>query len=69
MIAKHLLTIIANEFTYDNQDKVNGYIQPVIYTFNKGKFVKDAVSIHYPHFTFLESEAPGFSAICSRSQS
>ena len=49
MIAKHLLTILANEFTYDNQDKVNGYIQPVIYTFNKGKFVKDAISVHYPH--------------------
>lgn len=49
MATKHLLTILANEFTYDNQNKVNGYIQPVIYTFNKGKIVKDAVSVNYPN--------------------
>lgn len=49
MITKHLLTILANEFTYDNQNNVNGYIQPVIHTFNKGKFVKDAININYPN--------------------
>lgn len=37
--AKKLLTIIANEFIYDDKDKIVDYGRPVIYSFNKSSFV------------------------------
>ena len=37
--AKKLLTIIANEFIYDDKDNIVDYGRPVIYSFNKSSFV------------------------------
>ena len=37
--AKKLLTIIANEFIYDDKDNIVDYGRPVIYSFNKSKFI------------------------------
>lgn len=37
--AKKLLTIIANEFVYDDKDNIVDYGRPVIYSFNKSSFV------------------------------
>jgi 2-hydroxy-3-keto-5-methylthiopentenyl-1-phosphate phosphatase len=37
---KNLIHIIANKFTYDHNNKVNGYSEPFVYTFNKGEILK-----------------------------
>lgn len=37
---KNLIHIVANRFVYDSQDKVCGYTEPFVYTFNKGETLK-----------------------------
>jgi HAD superfamily hydrolase (TIGR01544 family) len=39
MREKNLIHIISNKFTYDNNDKVIGYEEPFVYTFNKGEVI------------------------------
>jgi len=40
LMEKNLLNIIANKFTYDEYGFINGYVEPIVYTFNKGEILK-----------------------------
>jgi len=37
---KNLIHVIANKFKYDENNKVIGYVEPFVYTFNKGETLK-----------------------------
>ena len=41
---KKLLTIFANQFTYDSTNCINGIATPIVYTFNKSTFVSEIVN-------------------------
>lgn len=41
---KKLLTILANHFTYDSNNFINGITTPIVYTFNKSTFVFEVVN-------------------------
>ena len=43
------IIILANSFTFNNEGIVNGYSEPVIYTFNKENVIKDEISKKYPN--------------------
>ena len=43
------IMILANSFTFNNEGIVNGYSEPVIYTFNKENIIKDEITKKYPN--------------------
>lgn len=43
---KKLINIVANRFSYDENNKLSGYIEPFVYTFNKGE-VRIFVNLRY----------------------